>query len=118
MTEPVYANSEHKIIIDNYISMCLEFAQNVSTKKKYENFLEVVETILEYHNNYGSGTKEENFWDWLLIIPINLSIATNGFFAGIETKSNLSNIRTYRILLDNLVHEVVNTIDKIEPIHD
>ena len=45
MTEPIYANEKHKIIIDKYISMCKEFAKDVSTKNKYENYLEVVEII-------------------------------------------------------------------------
>ena len=118
MTEPVYANNEHKIIIDNYISMCLEFAQNVSTKKKYENFLEVVETILEYHNNYGKGVRENNWYDWLMIIPTNMSVATNGFFAGLETKTNASIIRAYKVVLSEMVFDVVDKIDALEQIND
>ena len=63
MTEPIYANDEHRVIIETYITMCKEFAKEVSTKNRYENYLEVVQIIIEYHNNYGSGTKEENFFD-------------------------------------------------------
>ena len=98
--------------------MCKEFAKEVSTKSRYNNYLEVVEIIIEYSNNYGSGTKENNFWDWMLIIPINLAVATNGFFAGIETKSNSAVVRAYRICLDELTQDTVNKIDKIEPIND
>ena len=118
MIEPIYANNEHKVIIETYITMCKEFAKEVSTKSRYNNYLEVVEIIIEYSNNYGSGTKENNFWDWMLIIPINLAVATNGFFAGIETKSNSAVVRAYRICLDELTQETVNKIDKIEPIND
>tara|TARA_R110000787_G_scaffold82321_1_gene177960 strand:- start:214 stop:570 length:357 start_codon:yes stop_codon:yes gene_type:complete len=118
MTEPIYANSEHRVIIETYITMCKDFAKEVSTKSRYENYLEVVEIIIEYHNNYGAGTKEENFWDWLMIIPINLSVATNGFFAGIETKSNSAVVRAYRLVLDEMLQDVVDKIDKIEPIKE
>jgi len=118
MTEPIYANDEHRVIVETYITMCKEFAKEVSTKSRYNNYLEVVEIIIEYHNNYGAGTKEENFWDWLLIIPINLAVATNGFFAGVETKSNAAVVRAYRIVLDELTQDTVNKIDKIEPIND
>ena len=118
MTEPIYANDEHKVIVDTYITMCKEFAKEVSTKSRYNNYLEVVEIVIEYHNNYGAGTKEENFWDWLMIIPINLAVATNGFFAGVETKSNSAVVRAYRIVLDELTQDTVNKIDKIEPIND
>jgi len=118
MTEPIYANDKHRVIIDTYITMCQEFSKEVSTKNRYNNYLEVVQIIIEYHNNYGSGTKEENFWDWLMIIPINLSVATNGFFAGVETKSNAAVVRAYRVVLDELLQDTVNNIDKIEPIND
>ena len=98
--------------------MCKEFAKEVSTKSRYNNYLEVVEIILEYSNHYGEGQRENNFWDWLLIIPINLSVATNGFFAGVETRSNAAVVRAYRVVLDELVQDTVNKIDKIEPIND
>ena len=118
MTEPIYVNDEHKIIIETFVTMCQEFAQEVSTKNRYENYLEVVEIIFEYHNNYGAGQREENFWDWLMIIPINLSVATNGFFAGIETKSNAARVRGYKIVLNELVQNTVDKIDNIETIDD
>ena len=118
MTEPIYANDEHRVIVDTYITMCKEFAKEVSTKSRYNNYLEVLEIIIEYSNNYGSGTRENNFWDWMLIIPINLAVATNAFFAGVETRSNSAVVRAYRILLDELVQDTVDKIDKIEPIND
>ena len=114
MIEPIYANNEHRVIIETYVTMCKEFAKEVSTKNRYENYLEVVEIIIEYHNNYGAGSKEDNFWDWLMIIPINLSVATNGFFAGVETKSNAALVRAYRLVLNELVQDTVDKIDKIE----
>jgi len=118
MTEPIYANDKHRVIIETYITMCKEFAKEVSTKSRYNNYLEVVEIILEYSNHYGEGQRENNFWDWMLIIPINLAVATNGFFAGVETRSNSAVVRAYRILLDELTQDTVNKIDKIEPIND
>ena len=118
MTEPIYANDEHRVIIETYITMCKEFAKEVSTKSRYNNYLEVVEIILEYHNGYGEGQREENFWDWLMIIPINLAVATNGFFAGVETKANSAVVRAYRLVLDELTQNTVDKIDKIEPIND
>jgi hypothetical protein len=96
MIEPIYASEEHRNIIDTYILMCTEFSKEVSTKSKYNNYLDVVDIILEYHNNYGKGVKENNWYDWLMIIPINLSVATNGFFAGLETKSNSPTLRAYK----------------------
>ena len=114
MTKPIYASEEHKVIIEAYLIMCQEFAKDVSSKSRYNNYLDVVETIIEYHNNYGSGRNENNFYDWLVIIPINLSVATNGFFAGLETNSNRAVIRAYKTVLNEMVGDVVDKIDNLE----
>ena len=114
MTKPIYASEEHKVIIEAYLIMCQEFAKDVSSKSRYNNYLDVVETIIEYHNNYGSGRNENNFYDWLVIIPINLSVATNGFFAGLETNNNRAVIRAYKTVLNEVVGDVVDKIDNLE----
>ena len=118
MPKPIYASEEHKNIIESYILMCKEFAKDTSTKARYHNYLEVVDIIIEYHNGYGSGVKEHNWYSWLMIIPINLSVATNGFFAGLETKSNSAVIRAYKTVLNEMVFEVTDKIDALEPIND
>ncbi len=118
MIEPIYASAEHKNIIETYISMCTEFAKDVSSKSRYNNYLDVVDTILEYHNNYGKGVRENNWYDWMMVIPINLSVATNGFFAGLETKTSAPTLRAYKTVLDEMVFDVVDKIDTLEQIND
>ena len=118
MTEPIYSSAEHRAIIEAYLEMCMEFAKELSTKSRYENYLEVIEVILEYHNGYGTGLKENNYWDWVMILPINLSLLTNGYLAAIETKGNSTIVRSYKVLLNEMVQDVVDKIEKLEPIDD
>jgi hypothetical protein len=115
MQKPIYSSEKHKAIIETYILMCTEFVKDASTKKRYQNYLEVLDTIIEYHNNYGAGVKENNWFDWLMIIPINLSVATNGFFAGVETKSNSAVLKAYKTVLNEMVFDVTDKIDELEP---
>ena len=114
MTQPIYASSEHQTIIEAYLTMCQEFAKEVSSKSRYNNYLDVVDIIVEYHNNYGSGIRENNWYDWLMIIPINLSVATNGFFAGVETNKNRAAVRAYKIVLNEVIADVVLKIDNLK----
>ena len=46
MIEPIYASEEHKQIIETYITMCTEFAKDVSSKTRYNNYLDVLDVIL------------------------------------------------------------------------
>ena len=100
------------------MDMCKQFTQETTTQSRYNNYLEVVDLIVEYSNGYGSGLKENNFYNWIMIIPINLSVATSGFFAGIETKSNSAIVRAYKVVLDQLLEETVSRLDELEPTND
>ena len=118
MTKPIYANTEHEVIVGAYILMVKEFVKDLSNETRWRNFLEVLEIVIEYHNNYGKGVRENNYWDWVMILPINLSILTNGYLAAIETKGNSSIVRSYKVLLNEMVQDVVDKIEKLEPIDD
>ena len=119
MHKPIYSSEEHKSIIEVYITMCTQFVRDSTTQARYNNYLEVVDIIIEYSNGYGEGCRENgNFYDWITILPINFSVATNGFFAGIETKTNLGVLRAYRVVLDQLLQETVDRLDKLEPRND
>ena len=49
-----------------------------------------------------------------MIIPINMSVATNGFFAGLETNKNRAVIRAYKTVLNEMVSDTVDKIDNLE----
>jgi hypothetical protein len=53
-----------------------------------------------------------------MILPINISVATNGFFAGVETKSNAAAVRAYRVVLDQMLQETVNRLDSLDPTNE
>tara|TARA_R100001530_G_scaffold62612_1_gene45140 strand:- start:3187 stop:3543 length:357 start_codon:yes stop_codon:yes gene_type:complete len=118
MHKPIYSSEEHRTIIEVYMEMCKQFVQDSTTQTRNNNYLEVIDCIVEYSNGYGEGVRENNFYDWIMIIPINLSVATNGFFAGIETKSNAATIRAYKVVLDQLLQETVKRLDFVNPKND
>ena len=118
MHKAIYSSEQHKSIIEVYVIMCKQFVQESTTQARYNNYLEVLDIIVEYSNGYGQGLRENNFYDWIMIIPINLSVATSGFFAGIETKTNAAVVRAYKIVLDEMLQETVERLDLLEPTND
>jgi hypothetical protein len=118
MRKPIYASNEHEIIIKAYILMLKEFVKDISTKRRWEHYLEVMDIIIEYHNNYGQGVKENNWYDWVMILPLNLSVMTNGFFAGIVTKGNANIVRSYKVVLNEMLQDVIDKIEKLEPVNE
>ena len=118
MHKPIYSSEQHKSIIEVYITTCKQFTQDITTQTRYNNYLEVIDLIIEYSNGYGEGQRENNFYDWIMIIPINVSVATSGFFAGIETKTNAAVIRAYKVVLDQMLQETATRLDALEPTDD
>lgn len=118
MQNAIYSSEHHKQIIEIYVEMCKQFAQEIATKTKYNNYLEVLQLIVDYSNGYGTGVRENNFYDWIMIMPINVSVMTSGFFAGIETKGNAAVVRAYKVVLDQMLQETVDKLDKLEPTND
>ena len=115
MHKAIYSSEQHKSIIEVYVIMCKQFVQESTTQARYNNYLEVLDIIVEYSNGYGQGLRENNFYDWIMIIPINLSVATSGFFAGIETKGNAAVVRAYKVVLDQMLQETVKKLDSLQP---
>tara|TARA_R110002012_G_scaffold309285_2_gene516206 strand:+ start:991 stop:1347 length:357 start_codon:yes stop_codon:yes gene_type:complete len=118
MIKPIYANKEHEVVMSAYIIMVKEFVKDVSNKDRWNNYLNVLDIIIEYHNNYGKGVREQNYWDWLMILPIQITTMTNGYLAGIETKGNATLVKSYRLLVSELVQDVVTKIEKLEPVNE
>lgn len=118
MHTPIYSSEEHRMIVESYITMCKQFTEEVASQARYKNYLEVIDLIVEYSNGYGEGVRENNFYDWIVILPINISVATSGFYAGIETKTNSAVIRAYKVVLEQLLTETVTRLDALEPDND
>tara|TARA_R110000744_G_scaffold30329_6_gene71867 strand:- start:5709 stop:6065 length:357 start_codon:yes stop_codon:yes gene_type:complete len=114
MSKLIYANAQHEVVISRFINLTKEFAIEVSTPGKYENYLEILQIIYDYHNTYGDSVDRQNWYDWIMILPINISVMTNGFFAGLENTRNKNKVNSYRILLTKLLEETVDAIDKME----
>jgi hypothetical protein len=114
MTKPIFANTTHQIIVNDYLNLMMSFAKEISTKTKYQNFKEVLELIIEYHNSYGEDVSMGNWNDWLMVIPINTSVMVNGYFAGLSTRNNSEIIKSYKLLLDNSLELLVRDLKDIE----
>tara|TARA_R100000781_G_scaffold57704_1_gene37280 strand:+ start:82 stop:438 length:357 start_codon:yes stop_codon:yes gene_type:complete len=118
MITPIYSSEQHKTIVNSFIEVSKQFAEDVSSKAKYKLYLDTLDTIIEFHNAYGKGIKEDSWYCWLMIIPTNLSVMTNGYFAGIQNKKNLATIRSYKVILGEMLYDVAEKIDNLEQVND
>ena len=53
-----------------------------------------------------------------MILPINLSVMTNGYLAGLENTRNKTKLHSYRIILNEMLQDLIDKIEKLEPVND
>jgi hypothetical protein len=111
---------EHKILIDRYCSTVTETIKIITgtNASKYNDFIDVANIIIEHNNSYKHSMQSGNFYDFMSIIPTNLSIAATGFLVGYETKRNRASCRAYRIVLNNLAYDLISDMEHIKLYND
>ena len=120
LKEPIAINNIHKFLLKEYLQF-LDTTIKTCTKSNIDKYLEYIDLcniVIEHHNGYKKGMGENNFYDFLGIIPTNLSLMSNGFLAGMETKRNAKQIRIFRLLITEYSHDLVEKLDKLEPINE
>ncbi len=114
MQMPICLNSQHSVIVLNYIDVLLEFIEDVSTKETFTNFKEVLDIIIEYNNNYKKDIGTGNFHDFLMIIPVQISVMTNGYLAALENENNLKKVRAYRFLISEQTQDLIEQLKNLK----
>ena len=114
MRKVIYANHEHQVLVASYIIVTTDLIKELSSQSKHSQYLEILDIILDYHNTYGSSVNRQNWYDWIMIIPINLSVMSNGFLAGIENKRNEKKVFSTRTILTQMLADTVAKIDLME----
>jgi len=113
MRKPLGINKEHEVILDTYLLTVCESMKEIATESRYNNFLDVINIIIKYHNQY-STKRLGAYSDFMSIIPTNVTSCYSGFLAGVETKRNRAACRAYKTLLKELSKSIVADLEKLK----
>ena len=114
--EPIAINNLHKYLLDEYLQLLSTSIKPLTGRNvsRYNDYIDICNVIIDHHNGYKKHSGSGNFYDFLSIIPTNMSIMTSGFLAGMETKRNAKELRMTRIILTDFAYKLVDKLDKIE----
>lgn len=118
--EPIAINNLHEYLLKDYLDLLAVSIKECTGKNngKFLDYIDVCNIIIEHHNGYRKHSGSGNFYDFLAIIPTNMSVMTAGFLAGMETKRNAKDLRTTRYILTEYAHDLVEQLDKIEVVNE
>ena len=117
--KPIYISHTHEVIIETYLNTIYSSIREiVDDESKYNDFIDIADLIIQYHNNYSTEQRTGNFYDFLLIIPINFSTMVSGFLCGLETKRNASSVKIHRTILYEFGMRVITELHDLTPINE
>tara|TARA_R100000781_G_scaffold3464_2_gene4855 strand:+ start:569 stop:925 length:357 start_codon:yes stop_codon:yes gene_type:complete len=114
MQVPICLSTHHSVIVLNYIDILLEFIEDISTIESFTNFKDVLDIIIEYNNNYKKDIGTGNFHDFLMIIPVQVSVMTNGYLAALENDNNRKKVRAYRYLISEQTQDLIEQLKELK----
>lgn len=116
--DTVYCNAEHEVIMLTYYYELDDALKYVKpTKDKVKLLYKLIDVITDYSTSF-SEDKDEYFYEWIRIIPTNLTYTIAGFIAGLKDKSNVEvcNI-SYSAVLQS-ASRCLNALNSIEPVDE
>jgi len=116
LKKPICISIEHSVLVKDYLTTLVNAIEEVTgtNKAKFQDYIDVLNIVIEHHNGYKKHYEEAtNYYDFMSIIPTNMSIMTTGFLAGIETKRNAKKARAYRLYLNNYAFEMVDRLNNL-----
>ena len=113
---PLSINYKHQILLDDYLKTVDKAIKDCvgNNISKLNDFTDITNIIVQHHNEYRPGTDIGSLYDFLSIIPTNLSVAVQGFLAGIENRRNVITVRAYRYMLNNAAYKLIDDLEDIE----
>lgn len=113
--KPIYSCIEHEVLIEDYMTSVLDGVLHlVNDNERKIEYTEILNAIIEYHNEYGNQYDTGNYYDFLTIIPLQLSIMSSGFLCGISNQDNNLQIQIQKQLIYTKTIQVVENLHKLK----
>ncbi len=113
--KPIYSCIEHEVLIEDYMTSVLNgVLPLVNDNDRKIEYTEILNAIIEYHNEYGDQYDSGNYYDFLTIIPLQLSIMSSGFLCGISNQDNTLQIQIQKQLIYTKTIQVVENLHKLK----
>ena len=116
--DTVYISAEHEVIMLTYYYELDDAISYIKpSKDKIRLLNELIDVITDYSSSF-SEDKDEYFYEWIRIIPTNLTYTIAGFLAGLKDEDNVTECNiSYSAVLQS-ASRCLNSLNEIEPIDE
>jgi len=116
--DTVYISAEHEVVMLTYyyeLDDALKYLKPSKDKLRLLN--QLIDVITDYSSSF-SEDKDEFFYEWIRIIPTNLTYTIAGFIAGLKEERNVEDCNiSYSSVLQS-ASRCLNSLNEIEPVDE
>jgi hypothetical protein len=116
--DSLYISAEHEIImLTYYLELDASLKALRPSKEAFRLLSEVINVITDYSNSF-SEEKEEYFYEWIRIIPTNLTYAIAGFISGLKESGDIETCNIYYSDVLQSASRCLSALNEIELIDE
>ena len=116
--DTIFVSAEHKVIMLRYyqtIDKALEMLE--PTEDSFKLLEEILLVVMDYSNSF-SEEKETFFYEWIRVIPTNLTYAVAGFISGLKDKDNTELCNIYYSEVLRAASKCLESLNIVEPTNE
>jgi hypothetical protein len=112
-----YVNYQHNIIVNTFLGDMITKVADVGSDKSFSEVVTLINIVIDYHNEFNkTGGHEGYLQDYLNIIPINVTVAIQGYLIGISSCNDDANFNEMLLLRKEITEKSYDCVDKLQGI--
>jgi hypothetical protein len=116
--DSLYISAEHEVImLTYYYELDAALRALRPSKEAFRLLSEVIDVVTDYSSSF-SEDKEEYFYEWIRIIPTNLTYAIAGFISGLKESGDVLTCNIYYSDVLQSASRCLTALNEIEPIDE
>lgn len=116
--DTIFVSAEHKVIMLRYfqtIDKALEMLE--PTDDSFKLLEEILLVVMDYSNSF-SEERDTYFYEWLRVIPTNMTYAVAGFIAGLKDTDNTEICNIYYSEVLRAASKCLESLNIVEPTNE
>lgn len=116
--DTIFVSAEHKVIMLRYyqiIDKALEMLE--PTDDSFKLLEEILLVVMDYSNSF-SEERDTYFYEWIRVIPTNMTYAVAGFIAGLKDTDNTEICNIYYSEVLRAASKCLESLNIVEPTNE
>ena len=116
--DTIFVSAEHKVIMLRYYQIIDKASEMLEpTDDSFKLLEEILLVVMDYSNSF-SEERDTYFYEWIRVIPTNMTYAVAGFIAGLKDTDNTEICNIYYSEVLRAASKCLESLNIVEPTNE